>query len=976
MEDERSNLSGTNVISASPAGVIGRLSNLWRYQSISVDDEHVSLVRAAGGRTERLPIAAIDAVNWKRGGLGARIWLETSGGRQFAVGGLQPAQARQLAATVEARADQLGASMEALGRSLHAQLEEWFSATGYLRASQTSALRAAVGTLAGARSQPSGALVQRRLSPDSQSAYSRLQEMLTESGFERARRRANDRFVADQAPRAAALMASRSGFQPAPEQVETIVCDEDVTLVLAGAGTGKTAVITAKVAHLVEQRGVPADSILVLAFNRKAAEEVRERLEQRQHRAEVATFHAFALRILAEQDRAPTISPLAEDERQLLRLIDEILDSLLTDRERGAPLRSFILYNLGEYRAPHEFERPADYFEHLHRIELRTLKGELVKSLEELKIANFLALHGVRYRYEASYPVSTATQGQRQYRPDFYLPEHDLYIEHFGVDRQGEPPPSWTAAEREEYRRGMTWKREIHREHGTELIETYSWQHLEGNWLRSLREQLRERKIELRPQPSRRLIAQLRARMRSSQLSRVLSAFLQHVKSADHSDDELRRRAAESKHPGRAQAFLDLFSEVRHSYDAALGDECDFQDLINRAAALLRDQRRATPYRYILVDEFQDISRGRLKLLASLKRPETAYFLVGDDWQSIYRFAGSEVGLINECEQWLGRIERRTLSQTFRFGSGILDPSSAFVQCNPSQTKRQLRAARRQPDHGITLIWADDTRLGLSQALDDLDARQVRETASLLVLSRYRLRSFTGRAASRRYDQRTIHAAKGSEADYVILLGLEDDRRGFPSQLNDDPLLDLVAPPAEPYEFAEERRLFYVALTRARHGVYLLSDPLHPSPFVIELLNQTGTNLRVLGAAEAGPADPLECPRCRGGRLLSSEAGQSLRCSLAPQCDYLAPACPCGSGYQLIDSEFNARCTNRACQTPAQRCPSCYAGVLVERNGPYGPFWACSRFVADPPCGYTRDRRAAPRRSSPPPPSRRSARGP
>ena len=107
---------------------------------------------------------------------------------------------------------------------------------------------------------------------------------------------------------------------------------------------------------------------------------------------------------------------------------------------------------------------------------------------------------------------------------------------------------------------------------------------------------------------------------------------------------------------------------------------------------------------------------------------------------------------------------------------------------------------------------------------------------------------------------RTINTDDGTEPDYVIVPDLNDERRGFPSQIEDDPLLDLVAPPAEPFEFAEERRLFYVALTRARHGVYLLADPLHPSPFVIELLERSGTGLRIVGDAVRNPRPLPHCP--------------------------------------------------------------------------------------------------------------------
>ena len=105
----------------------------------------------------------------------------------------------------------------------------------------------------------------------------------------------------------------------------------------------------------------------------------------------------------------------------------------------------------------------------------------------------------------------------------------------------------------------------------------------------------------------------------------------------------------------------------------------------------------------------------------------------------------------------------------------------------------------------------------------------------------------------------TVHSAKGPEADYVIVLDLVDKRYGFPCLVVDDPLLDLVAPPTqhEPYPHAEERRLFYMALTRARKGSYLITDQTNPSPFVRELLN-TSPDVRTVGQVSGVPQ---ECAR-------------------------------------------------------------------------------------------------------------------
>ena len=145
---------------------------------------------------------------------------------------------------------------------------------------------------------------------------------------------------------------------------------------------------------------------------------------------------------------------------------------------------------------------------------------------------------------------------------------------------------------------------------------------------------------------------------------------------------------------------MEIFREVREDYEKLLKEEnaVDFHDLINGAAEVIQQGEWENPFRYVLIDEFQDISNGRMNLARALKKPGLAYFLVGDDWQSIYRFAGSYVGLIHQTEEHLGFTRRENLTKTFRFGDGVLRPSTEFVQQNPEQTKRTLEAHTQAGD--------------------------------------------------------------------------------------------------------------------------------------------------------------------------------------------------------------------------------------------------------------------------------------
>ena len=227
---------------------------------------------------------------------------------------------------------------------------------------------------------------------------------------------------------------------------------------------------------------------------------------------------------------------------------------------------------------------------------------------------------------------------------------------------------------------------------------------------------------------------------------------------------------------------------------------------------------------------------------------------------------------------------------------------------------------------------------------------------TIKVLGRYRRSVGTVRrqtAAGRtNIDYSTIHRTKGLEADHVVVIDLKDDRaRGFPSQIQDDPLLNIVTPPihGDPYPFAEERRLFYVALTRAKKGAYLITDPNQPSEFVREL-TQDYPEISQLG--EIMP----RCPECNTGSLRQSQSENNLRCTNYPICRHMWPRCPgCNLGYAGIEKVGSIPvCTNLECETPAEACPSCYRGVLTLKPGRRGEFWGCSQYWNSPSCSYSR----------------------
>ena len=321
---------------------------------------------------------------------------------------------------------------------------------------------------------------------------------------------------------------------------------------------------------------------------------------------QVSTFHSFALGVVASQGVAPTISKLAQDDFAYKKAIDGILARMMTDPKKARNIVKMAGTFSAEYRAPFDFTHPLEYEQYIRDAELRTLNRELVKSFEELNLANFLATTGVRYTYEKQYEFLTATREHRQYMPDFHLPDHEIYIEHFALNEDGQAPPGWTT-----YAQEAQWKRDLHARHGTTLIETYSWQHRKGVLESSLERALRERGVDFNPVPVEELVEKL-SKERISVLASLLGTFLNHTKSSNLDHWEILLKAEGQKDEKRTECFLEIFRDVRDEYENLLREEgaLDFHDLINGAARVIREGKWENPFRYVLIDEFQDISNG------------------------------------------------------------------------------------------------------------------------------------------------------------------------------------------------------------------------------------------------------------------------------------------------------------------------------------------------------------------------------
>lgn len=745
-------------------------------------------------------------------------------------------------------------------------------------------------------------------------------------------------------------------------QRQACVVNERNNLVLAGAGTGKTSTMIGRAGYLLHSGQATANEILMLAFAKKASEEMDERAHARLGVTELTTktFHALGKQIIAKvEGRVPDLHPMAEDDALKTKFVDDQIQHLLLNEAYRSKLLTYFTQFLHPYKNRFSFKTEGDYHRYILDNEIRTLQGEQVKSYEECEIANYLYRQGVRYEYEAPYRVNTAGPDFKPYRPDFYLPDYDIYIEHFAVDENQQTP---AFINRQKYLEGMAWKRSLHAQHQTRLMETYSYQKRHGTLIPLLEDQLIKAGVNFAPIPDSLLLDKLKSLGLVTKFSALIASVLALFKTAGISIQHYFEQARLHEDKERMRAAVELFEPIYDTYEKALRDAgcIDFDDMLIRSIAYVESGRYPSPYRHIMVDEFQDISLTRARLVKVLlaQHPEGSLFCVGDDWQSIYRFTGSDVSITKNFEQHFGDTAMHVLDMTFRFNNKIGEVASQFIGKNPDQIEKNIRSHTQVELASIALLKTSQPDIAIEAALSDITLKSPGK-ATVLILARYRflrpnLSGFKQKFPSLDIRFMSIHESKGKEADYVIVLGLEQGKNGFPSEKISHPLIELLLPKAESYAYAEERRLFYVALTRARHYVYLVTDGDNASCFARELIKERYDIAQNSGTGFQTELADVPCEKCKSGYLVrrSSQSGIFYGCNQYPLCTHTQTGCSrCGNAL-VLRGRFRI-CKSEDCNYREPVCPAC-AGSLVLRNGPHGKFWGCSNYRKDSSfsCGH------------------------
>ena len=651
------------------------------------------------------------------------------------------------------------------------------------------------------------------------------------------------------------------------QQRRSIVSEEENCLVVSSAGSGKTSSIVGKVKYLTEIKKVNPQNILLISYTNKAAAELTERMGITGLRG--YTFHKLALDIIGQTTgQKPSIYEKTD------ALFVKIYHELLNDKKfKESVIEYFIDYQTPEKEWEKRKNERRQQLSEQKDVRLKASfpdmdgKTVYVRSEQEQKICFALSSLSVKFRYEEPYEHPLADEMHSQYKPDFSIyfeqsgKTRRVYLEHFGVDEHG-LVPIWFAKDRgityeeanQKYNDGITWKKAAHEKFGTELLTTSSADFHYSDIREKLKNLLEKTDVPIQEKTDAELYDMILPPNSKQEKAfiRLVVTFVTLIKSSCKSVDEVLRQTKNAGDERSTFIIKNIFQPVYKRYIEELTNinQIDFTDAILQATDICRSSH-SVKYDYIIVDEFQDISVDRYNFLKVLREgnPPAKLYCVGDDWQSIYRFSGSDMALFNQFSYYFGQTEINKIETTYRFGEPLVSLSSQFIQRNEAQIKKNIHPFN--PQVKTELQFCDYERREYCNVIGQLVA-SIPLDKSVFLLGRYSFDdyylSFMYKSVKegnrffyiigdRKIEFLTVHKSKGLEADYVIVLQCNKDTYGFPSLVSDDPVLNYVLTKSDQYPYGEERRLFYVAITRAKVKTYVLYDRRFPSVFVDEFLH-------------------------------------------------------------------------------------------------------------------------------------------
>ncbi len=563
-------------------------------------------------------------------------------------------------------------------------------------------------------------------------------------------------------------------------QIDSIINNSSNQLVVASAGSGKTTTIIGKVKYLIKTNKALPNEILILSFTSSSSKEMKERIEKEiNSEIDVYTFHKLGLEIIKKSSL------------NIPNIYKENLSSFITNT----------LYEL--IKDSNYISNLVNFYISIKNNDLITLKGENVRYKIEVSIANFLYVNNIKYIYNNS----------------FYLTDYNVYIS---------------------YKNNIKSKNNI-------IINT---KYLN---IQSLINELLSYKVKINPVSNKELLKILKNNGFYIEMSFIFETLINLIKNNNQTIKNIKKL----KLNHNDKILLSLLEPIYLKYNEYLkiNNFIDFNDMINLSTNCIKENLFIHNYKYVIVDEYQDISHGRFNLLMSLRNQKFyKLFCVGDDWQSIYRFSGSDISLITNYEKYVGSSYITRIENTYRFSSFIADISSKFIMKNPNQIKKKVNS-KLNYKNAIKIIEKNNYKECLNELEKEL--LKLENYSTIYLLGRYKSDleilknnknfyqeyNYKDKRLDIVYSKRidlnikflTIHSSKGLQSDYVIILNNKSSGMSFPSKITDLSLINLLLDNSDDYPYSEERRLFYVALTRCKKKVFLLVNSNNKSVFIKEI---------------------------------------------------------------------------------------------------------------------------------------------
>ncbi len=672
------------------------------------------------------------------------------------------------------------------------------------------------------------------------------------------------------------------------DQIKAILADEDYSLVLAGAGTGKTTTLAAKVKYLVDIKKVDPSKILIMSYTKKATQELEKRIFlDFSIPAKILTFHSLGylyIRHIFNDRKCLVVDDNLKNQIFLQYFKDEIFPNKnkvkeILDIFKINNNSVFFNHFINNYMNYNKYE---DYLEKYKQDKLlevediekivndkidvlinaeepRTIKNEFVKSKGEAIIANFLFCNNIEYHYEKVYS-ELMDNNYTPYRPDFtiFYAGETIYIEYFGLS-------TYTEDKLNRYQKIKQIKENYHRKHHTKFIKL-DYQKNE-NIIENLKSQLKEFNIPLKPKTYKEIYFQLLDNNPLSQIfiyKNFLYNMIERIKCNPNRNKylEIVNNYIKSKPENLRKNFYRQFSYINEFYlyyqkklYGGIDYYFDFSDMLYYANSYIKSVNlKQLEFDYILIDEYQDISQEKYKLTKEIANKNNAKLIAfGDDWQSIFSFTGSKIKYIYDFNKYYQGAKLFKINHTYRNSQELINYTGKFIMKNNKQIKKDLYSYKNNNDPiKFVLFKEDEEYLKLKETI--LNIHKEHPEHNILVLAR------TNKMIKKCYDDpdlidsigtkvkfigyddldidaMTIHKSKGLTSDEVIIIGLNQN---FPNDNYNDFWFDYLFKftlENENYPYAEERRIFYVALTRTKNNVYLLvnENPLHRSFFISEL---------------------------------------------------------------------------------------------------------------------------------------------